>query len=316
MNCSSTVTIDNWNVENYGKANYGTKTIAGAFAVSSNTGFARLIDTIGTDKVVDMAKRCGIDTELESVPSITLGSQGVTVREMAEAYATIATGGIHREAVAIENIKDKDGNVIFEANTEGERVLEEDVAKATEQVMEGVVTGGTGTAAALYTGQEVAGKTGTSEQWRDSWFCGITPQYSVAIWLGARQEKTMPESFTATSVFSSFVGSLLQGQPIEQFPMENALAPHYRTLTTEEYTKLGGGSVTNQNYYYYDATTTTTDDDDDDLDDGTTTGEDDPYGNGDDDGTGEDGNGNGYGDGGDGGDNGAGGNSTTTGEMY
>lgn len=315
VNCSSTVTIDNWNVENYGKANYGTKTIAGAFAVSSNTGFARLIDTIGTDKVVDMAKRCGIDTELESVPSITLGSQGVTVREMAEAYATIATGGIHREAVAIENIKDKDGNVIFEANTEGERVLEEDVAKATEQVMEGVVTGGTGTAAALYTGQEVAGKTGTSEQWRDSWFCGITPQYSVAIWLGARQEKTMPESFTATSVFSSFVGSLLQGQPIEQFPMENALAPHYRTLTTEEYTKLGGGSVTNQNYYYYDATTTTTDDDDDDLDDGTTTGEDDPYGNGDDDGTGEDGNGNGYGDGGDGGDNGAGGNSTTTGEM-
>ena len=64
VNCSSTVTIDNWNVENYGKANYGTKTIAGAFAVSSNTGFARLIDTIGTDKVVDMAKRCGIDTEL------------------------------------------------------------------------------------------------------------------------------------------------------------------------------------------------------------------------------------------------------------
>ena len=178
-----------------------------------------------------------------------------------------------------------------------------------------MVTGGTGTADALYTGQEVAGKTGTSEQWRDSWFCGITPQYSVAIWLGARQEKTMPESFTATSVFSSFVGSLLQGQPIEQFPMENALAPHYRTLTTEEYTKLGGGSVTNQNYYYYDATTTT-DDDDDDLDDGTTTGEDDPYGNGDDDVTGEDGNGNGYGDGGDGGDNGAGGNSTTTGEMY
>lgn len=249
VDCTSTVKIDNWSVENYGKANYGTKTIAGAFAVSSNTGFARLIEVLGPEKVVDMAERCGIETPLDPVPSITLGSEGVTVREMAGAYATIANGGIHRDAVAIQTVKDKDGNVIFEADTEGERVMDEEVAKATEQVMEGVVTGGTGTAAALGNGQEVAGKTGTSEQWRDSWFCGITPQYSVAIWMGARQERTMPESYTATSVFSSFVGALLSGQGPVQFPMEYAPDPDYRTLTTEETKQLGSGALTDQYYH-------------------------------------------------------------------
>ena len=266
VNCSSNVTIGNWTVENYGGAGYGVQTIASAFAMSSNTGFARLIDTIGTEKVVDMAQRCGIDTPLENVPSITLGSQGVTVREMAEAYATVATGGIHREAVCIQSITDYKGNVIFEADTEGERAISEEVAKAGEQVMEGVVTGGTGTQAALYSGQEVAGKTGTSEEWRDSWFCGITPQWSVAIWLGCRQERTMAESYTATSVFRSFVGTMLDGQPLQEFPMEYAMDPTYRTLTSAEMNTLGSyssGTTDTYNYNYYTPTpstnTTTTD---------------------------------------------------------
>ena len=275
VNCSSYVTIDGWNVENYGGGNYGTRTIASAFAVSSNTGFARLIDTIGTEKVVDMAQRCGIETPLENVPSITLGSQGVTVREMAGAYATIADGGIQRDAVAIERIVNVDGEVIFEADTEGERVISEEVAKATEKVMEGVITSGTGTAASLYCGQTAAGKTGTSEEWRDSWFCGITPQWSVAIWLGAREERTMPESYSATSVFEAFVDTMLAGQELEDFPMANAADPEYRTLTTEELNKLGGTSTSTNTYNYnynYNTTTTTTDTTDTTAT-GTTTGD-------------------------------------------
>lgn len=274
VNCSSTATIGNWTLENYGGASYGVQTIAGAFAVSSNTGFARIIDTIGSEKVVDMAQRCGIDTPLENVPSITLGTQGVTVREMAEAYGTVATGGIHHEAVAIQSIADSQGNVIFEADTTGERVISEEVAKAGEKVMEGVVTGGTGTAAALYSGQTVAGKTGTSEEWRDSWFCGITPQYSVAIWLGCRQERTMAESYTATSVFSSFTGAMLNGQPLADFPMANAMDPTYRTLTNAEYNSLGT-YATDYTYTYTAPTITYNDDSDDDgtattdTDDGT-----------------------------------------------
>lgn len=257
VNCSSTVSIDGWNVENYGGSSYGTRTIASAFAVSSNTGFARIINTIGTEKVVDMAERCGIETTLENVPSITLGSQGVTVREMAGAYATIASGGIQRDAVAIESITNKNGDVIFEADTEGTRVISEEVAKAAEKVMEGVITSGTGTAARLWCGQTAAGKTGTSEQWRDSWFCGITPQYSVAIWLGAREERTMAESYTATSVFEDFLDNVLSGQELEDFPMAYAANPSYRTLTSDEIQSLGAGTSSTQTYTY-DTTTTTT----------------------------------------------------------
>lgn len=168
---------------------------------------------------------------------------------MAGAYGTIATGGVKHEAVAIQSITNYKGDTIFEADTTGERVISEEVAKAAEKVMEGVITYGTGTAAALPNGQVAAGKTGTSEEWRDSWFCGITPQYSVAIWLGCRQERTMNEAFTATSVFSSFVGTMLQGQATKDFPMASALDPTYRTLTSEETTKLGASSW-NYSYSY------------------------------------------------------------------
>ena len=94
ISCSSPVTIGNWTVENYGGTSQGTKTIQGATQVSSNTGYARLIDVVGADKVVEVAKRMGITSELEAVPFITLGSQGVNTLQMASAYATLASGGV------------------------------------------------------------------------------------------------------------------------------------------------------------------------------------------------------------------------------
>ncbi|MCH4184428.1 MAG: penicillin-binding protein [Eggerthellaceae bacterium] len=242
VNCSSTAQLGNWSVENYDKTSYGTRTISGAFAVSSNTAFARLVTLLGPDKVVEEAQKMGIQTSLESVPSITLGSQGVTVREMAGAYGTIASGGIQHDAIPIEKIEDANGKVIYQPDTSGKRVLSSEVANATENVMEGVITNGTGTAARLSNGQTAAGKTGTSEEWRDSWFCGITPQYSVAIWLGCRQERTMSSAYSATSVFSSFLNQLLAGQSLQAFPMAGAQKPTYRTLTSSELSTLGGGT--------------------------------------------------------------------------
>ena len=218
LNCTSHVNLDGWEVENYGGADYGVRSLESAFAVSSNTGFAQLVTEIGADKVVNMANTCGIDRELEAYPSITLGAQEVTVREMAQAYATIATGGTKREAVCIERIQDSSGNTIFEADTTGEKVLDTSLTQAATEIMEGVVTNGTGRGAAISNGQPVAGKTGTSENWRDKWFCGITPQMSVAIWIGGREEVQMPSSVACDDVFGDFMSTVLAGQPIEQFP--------------------------------------------------------------------------------------------------
>lgn len=218
LNCTSHVNIDGWEVENYGGSDYGTRSIASAFAVSSNTGFAELCTEIGPSKVVEMANTCGIEQELQAYPSITLGAQEVTVREMAQAYATIANGGIKREAVCIQSITDASGNTIFTADTTGEKVLDTSLTEAATEVMEGVITNGTGRSAAISNGQPAAGKTGTSENWRDKWFCGITPQMSVAIWIGGREEVQMPSYVACDDVFGDFMSTILEGQPIEQFP--------------------------------------------------------------------------------------------------
>ena len=248
VDCNSPVTIDMgehaqaWTVENYGGHNYGTLSLADAFALSSNTGFARLVTAIGPIRVVDIAHRMGIESDLQSVPSITLGTQGVTVREMAGAYGTIATGGIQHDAVAVEKITDANGKVIFQTDTTGTRVISEETAHALEKVMEGVVTKGTGKAAALDNGQTVAGKTGTSQNWRDKWFVGITPQYAVACWEGAREERQMSSSYDASDMFADFLNQLISSSDTEAFPMDSASDPTWRTLSSDEQDTLGATS--------------------------------------------------------------------------
>lgn len=248
VNCSSPINIGDWRIENYGGASYGTRSIASAFAVSSNTGFARLSTLITPEKVAEMATRLGVETPLNGYRSITLGAENVTVKDMASAYATIATGGIKRDAVAIEKITDSNGKVLYEPDTVGQRVISQEVAHAAEKVMEGVITGGTATDARLANGQVAAGKTGTSENWRDSYFVGITPQYSVAIWLGARTERQMPEWYTASATFKYFLDPLLQGQTPVQFPMNKAKDPAYRTLSSQDLNTLGVTSAGTYNY--------------------------------------------------------------------
>ena len=218
LDCQAHVDINGWKVENYGGSDYGTRTISSAFAISSNTGFAQLVTEIGPQSVVDMAHKCGIETDIESVPSVTLGAEEVTVREMAQAYATIANGGTKHEAVAIQAIYNSDGKLIHEAETKGEKVLSTELTQAATEVMKGVVTNGTGMGAVISNGQPSAGKTGTSENWRDKWFCGITPQLSVAIWSGHRVETPMTYYGECDGIFGRFMSSVLAGQEIKQFP--------------------------------------------------------------------------------------------------
>ena len=241
INCSSKVTIGDWSPENYGGANYGTRTISSAFAVSSNTAFARLITAIGPEPVVEMAHRLGIKSNIPALPSITLGSVEVSTDEMAGAVATIANGGVHHEVTGIERILDVKGEVIYQADVAGDQVISPEIAYAARNVMKGVVNSyeGTGYAASLSNGQPVIGKTGTSENYRDSYFIGSTPQISVAIWMGARQEREMPPNYIAANVFGDFVGKVLSGQPIVDFPFAND--PQYAAYS-DSLLNIGYGS--------------------------------------------------------------------------
>ena len=223
IDASATADLPGWaagQLANINHAEYGTRSIERAFWVSSNTAFARLCCSIGPDAVVEMAHRLGIKSELPVVNSVTLGVGSVTPLEMANAYATIANGGTFYEAECVITITDRNGNVIIDNTApEGERVISQEVAGAAIDVMKGVVTSGTGTAARLSNGQVAAGKTGTSDDYKDSWFCGVTPQYSVAIWFGDRSDysKARTVSGSCAGVFSKFLNKVLSGQPTEKF---------------------------------------------------------------------------------------------------
>lgn len=231
-------------VHNINNIDYGIRSIASAFEVSSNTAFMRLIMSVGVDKVVDVAHRMGITSHLDNVAGITLGISSVSPLEMADAYATIANGGTHYDPECIIKITDRNGEVIVDnSNPEGERAISEEVACAAIEVMKGVVTRGTGTEARLASGQASAGKTGTTETGQDSWFVGITPQMSVGIWLGERTEnytEAKPVSITTTSVFADFMNKVLEGEPIEQF--KTAAAPTYQANYIDDKNHIGKGS--------------------------------------------------------------------------
>ena len=194
MTCdsSSPATISpTWTVRNSEGTGYGDMTIERATWLSVNTVYAHLAHAIGAQPIVDTCKSMGITSPLESVESISLGTQGVCTLEMASAYATLAANGVHRDPSAITKITNSAGDVLFQEDTTGTQVLDPEVASVTTDVLEGVITRGTGSAASLDNGQAAAGKTGTSENCRDNWFCGYTPQLATAIWLGSREDSTI-----------------------------------------------------------------------------------------------------------------------------
>lgn len=253
------------NIFNY---NYGTRSIQRAFAVSSNTGFVRLEMALGIDKVIETAKNMGITSTLEANPSLTLGQSNVTMLDMASAYAIIANGGVRVDPTPILTITNSKGEVIVDntapdtelSKTHREQVISPEVAHAAVEVMKTVVntSEGTGTGAALPNGQPVAAKTGTSSNFMDITFCGITPQMAVATWFGDPRGEVegvaLPEHTGADDVFRSFMSVVLDGQQTEEFAQ--AADPAYKTFSDSTY-HVGGYSYssTNNNGYYNGGTT-------------------------------------------------------------
>jgi len=174
------------NSEGHGK---GYITLQAATVGSVNTCFARLAKELGADKIVKTAKRMGITTKLKPYLSITLGSQEVTPLEMASAYGTLAANGRHYPPVAVTKIEDATGKVIYEAKPEGTQAISHSIAYATTSILKGVISGGTATRARI--GRPAAGKTGTTQDYRDAWFVGYTPQLVCAVWMGYTPERPM-----------------------------------------------------------------------------------------------------------------------------
>lgn len=221
IDCSNPVTLANGQtVNNFDNANYGQRTIEDATAISSNTGYYRLTERIGVSKLIDMAHRLGVDADLSPYPIITLGTENVTPLEMAEAYSTFASGGIHRDFVIVTRIEDKNGGVLYECPSEGERVIDEAVASQVTKVLRGVFEKSYATAygSGPSNGQPVAGKTGTGVDFRDHWLVGYSPTLTCAAWIGNRDYSSTSSYLTANSLWHNFMSAALADTPITPFP--------------------------------------------------------------------------------------------------
>lgn len=209
-----------WLPSNYGEATGGVASVTTALAKSYNCAFVRLGLKVGLDKVTDVARRLGITSPLDDVPAMTLGTEEVHPLDMASAYGTIANDGIRHQAFFVERVEDRRGNVLFEGAAAGEQVVDVNHARMATQMMRAVVNGGTGGRAAV-PGRQVAGKTGTSQNWENAWFVGYTPQLSTAVWMGSPVGNVPMGGITGGSypaaIFGAFMREALEGAPVEAF---------------------------------------------------------------------------------------------------
>jgi penicillin-binding protein 1A len=171
-----------WTVRNYKDAYFPGLSLLEATVFSVNVPYAHLIHLIGADRVVALANEMGITTDLASVASIALGTEEVTVFDMAAAYGTFANNGIKVDPVLVSRIVDREGRVIYEHLPTFQRVLDESVAQQVTATLTETVRRGTGQQAKI--GRPIAGKSGTTEATHDAWFVGYTPELVAAVWVG------------------------------------------------------------------------------------------------------------------------------------
>jgi len=249
---------DKWTVRNYGGSGGGMANLLEATIRSYNTVYAQLMTEVTPDAAVATAHALGIVSPLAPVPAAVLGTENVTVLEMANAYGTIANRGVHVAPVFVSLITDATGTVLYEAPRDLARAVEEDTADQVTYALQQVVSRGTGTGAQI--GRPVAGKTGTAEEYRDAWFVGFTPQLVTAVWVGFPQEQlpmvppntpiTVTGGAWPASIWNAFMSEATAGLERSDFkaPSAKVLAYSASTTSTIDTTtttaRVGGSSTT------------------------------------------------------------------------
>ncbi|MEN8113524.1 MAG: transglycosylase domain-containing protein [Actinomycetota bacterium] len=257
------IPLDNgttWTVENAGgNAGHDLQTLESATYNSTNTVYARLIDAVGPDTVVDTARRLGLTSpHLKPFHAITLGAASVTPLEMAAAYSTFANQGLRADPYLIEKIIDSEGNVVYEHENRPEQVLSPTIASVVVSTLEKVVSQGTGRRADI--GRPQAGKTGTATDHTDVWFAGFIPQLTTTVWVGHPDHPAPMERFTlwndvegaeqsikrayggtvAAPVWRQFMEYATQNMAVRDFPEEPTGANVYRATPRTVVPELDG----------------------------------------------------------------------------
>ena len=222
------VRIGNWSPGNYDGKFRGTISLASALAYSSNTATVRLIDRVGADRVREVAAGLGIGSPLTRDLSLALGTSEVTLLELTRAYGGIANHGAPLMAYAILEIQDRNGNTLYRRQGSGSApVVDPYNAAQITRMMAGVVEYGTGRSAKL--DRPAAGKSGTTQDYRDAWFVGFTADLVTGVWFGNDNNEPMKRVTGGTlpaRLWKAFMTDAHAGKPPRPLPSLDG-APAY-----------------------------------------------------------------------------------------
>jgi penicillin-binding protein 1A len=216
-----------WKPQNFDKRYHGAMSVARAFVQSNNVIAVKLLEMVGPSRVAGLAHAMGIKSSLVEDLSLTLGGSGITMLELAEAANVFPNFGMRIPLYGIASIQDQNKRVIYRHQPAPQSVLSRRAAELMVGLMRGVVTSGTGRAASLSTSQ-VAGKTGTSDEFRDAWFVGFTPETLTAVWVGNDSNTPMGKisggGLPATIWRNIMTDYVAQHEHIRTFPFSEKLS--------------------------------------------------------------------------------------------
>jgi penicillin-binding protein 1A len=214
--------LKTWKPENYEEEFTGLTRLRDALNHSMNLPTIKLLQKVGLPAVHSLASRLGIRSPLAPDLSLALGSSGVTLLELTEAYAVFASGGIHTPPIFIRYITDRQGGLLEVHQPQPRRAIDEGTAYVMTSMLQTVVEEGTGQRVKALN-RVAAGKTGTTNEYIDAWFMGYVPQLVTGVWVGMDEKKSIGAKETgskaAAPIWLSFMEEALRELPREIFPI-------------------------------------------------------------------------------------------------
>ena len=240
------VTYRGWTPENYSEKHEGEMTMTEALSRSVNTVAVRLCLELGPESVAQTARRMGIVSDLAAVPSLALGTSEVTLAELANAYVPFATGGRGAIAHGVKRVSAIGGEVLYERTGSGlGQLVSAQAAGAMNRMLSEAMRSGTGKAAAM-SSRPAAGKTGTSQDFKDAWFIGYTRQLVAGVWVGNDNNVPMGKAIRGgtlpAAMWKSFMERATAGQPVLPLPGTDVVdAPSVANGDTSAFDRLLAG---------------------------------------------------------------------------
>jgi penicillin-binding protein 1A len=227
-----------WTPQNYDHSFYGPIPLSTALARSRNIPAVRMMMAVGVPAVLRMAKTLGIASPIFPNYASALGASEVTLMELTRAYSVFPNRGYLVDPIFINRVEDRDGRILFESRPQRRQVLKQETADTMTSLLIGVVQRGTATRVQVLE-RPVGGKTGTTNQTRDAWFIGFTPNVITGVWVGMDNEHSLGPKETgsqaAAPIFINYMEQALKGQPVEQFAEDVKAGYRQGGADAEEY---------------------------------------------------------------------------------